>query len=100
MDFHGLVIPDDKDEESCTRNKDENKKDGQKTWDLKSLDPVCSIRYQQYCSLFKSHRILELKENCNISISPGIPTASPFYKGGLRPPARSAYGSERGFFLI
>jgi hypothetical protein len=36
--------------------------------------------------------------NCNISISPGTPTASPFCKGGLGPPARRAYGSERGFF--
>jgi hypothetical protein len=40
MDFHGLVVPDDKDEEGCTRDKDDNKKDGQKTWDLKSLDAV------------------------------------------------------------
>jgi len=69
MDFHGLVIPDDKDEEGSTRNKDENKKNGQKTWDLKSLDPVCSIRYQQYCSLFKSHKILELKGNLTKNVT-------------------------------
>jgi hypothetical protein len=34
----------------------------------------------------------------NISISPSIPTAPLFFKGGLRPLAHRAYGSERGFF--